>query len=86
MLDIGAKGFAKELIEILLQYSNQGEIFFYDDVNEYEKPYLFDKFRILTTLDEAEDLFKKGDKRFVLGVGNPNIRKLLADKFTEIGG
>lgn len=86
MLIIGAKGFAKEILEILKQNNDLGDLCFFDDVNDDVQGSLFNQFPILKTIDEAEHYFKTVDNRFTIGIGNPRLRKLLFEKFMKIGG
>ncbi len=87
MLIIGAKGMAKELLEILSIEMNlkNDEIVFYDDINP-EKKLLYDKFKIITNIQTASKYFKTVDKKFTLGLGNPQLRKKMAEKFIALGG
>ena len=86
MLIIGAKGFAKEVLEIVHQLDELNELVFYDDVNKDLPALLFSRFPILKPLEEATKYFKNTDKRFTIGIGNPILRKKLYDKFTQLGG
>jgi sugar O-acyltransferase (sialic acid O-acetyltransferase NeuD family) len=84
MIIIGARGQAKEVFDMLPDEFLSGDLFFYDDINTYDHPYLFN-IRIVRSLEEAKDLFLK-DNRFILGIGGPANRKNLFEKFTWIGG
>jgi len=86
MLIVGAKGFAKELLEIILQGNFGAEIIFYDDISEDLPKLLFDKYPILRNEDEAKFYLETSDERFALGVGNPNMRYRLCEKFIALGG
>lgn len=86
MLIVGAKGFAKEILEILHQNGNIDNIAFFDDVNEDIGDLLFKKFPILNSIDKAKFFFNKNGKEFTLGIGNPKLRYKLYKKFTGIGG
>ena len=86
MLIIGAKGFAKEVLEILHQNGQTENLCFYDDVNDDLPEKLFGQFPILRTIEEAETYFSQTSNQFVLGIGNPFLRKKLCDKFESIGG
>ena len=87
MLIVGAKGFAKEILEVLHQLKNIENIVFYDDVNKYmHEEKIFNFFPILKTLSEAEHYFKKNGNNFTIGIGNPVLRKSLKEKFENIGG
>ena len=86
MLIIGAKGFAKEVLEVLFQNNDVSKIAFFDDVNDDVSDKLYNQFEVLKTLDEAEDYFKSVSSNFTIGIGNPVLRKILFDKFTLLGG
>lgn len=86
MLIVGAKGFAKEVLEILYQLNSVNDVVFYDDVNKDSPEILFKSFKILKNIDEASSYLKLNDKKFNIGVGNPLIRKALTSKFESIGG
>ena len=86
MLIIGAKGFAKEVLEVLHQLNQLEGLAFYDDVNEEVSGNLYNKFPILKNADDASNYFKTIDNRFTLGIGNPILRKKLCDDFISKGG
>ncbi len=86
MIIIGAKGFAKEVLEILHKAGNVENLVFYDDVNADLTGRLFDTFPILKSFEEAKHYFDTIDNRFTIGIGNPILRKKIYDKFTSIGG
>lgn len=86
MLIIGAKGFAREVLEILAQNQILGDVCFYDDINDDVPDLLFDEFKILKSIDQAQHLFQTKDNRFTLGIGNPVFRHSLYEKFFNIGG
>ena len=58
MLIIGAKGFAKEILEVLHINDNLSNIAFYDDVNDYQIYKLYNQFDILKNSEEASLFFK----------------------------
>jgi sugar O-acyltransferase (sialic acid O-acetyltransferase NeuD family) len=86
MLIVGAKGFAKEVLEVLHQLNQLENIVFYDDVNTDTPTLLYGQFPILKSISEAENYFKTTDNQFTIGIGNPVLRKKLCDKFIAIGG
>lgn len=86
MLIIGAKGFAKEVLEIFHQNNDVNTIAFYDDVSDDLPKKLYDRFPVLTNEAAAESYFKETDNRFTIGIGNPVLRKKMATKFTNLGG
>ena len=86
MLIVGAKGFAKELMQLLL-YNNEAEnAVFFDDVTADIPNVLFRKFAVLKNEGQAREYFANVDNRFCLGLGNPMLRSKLATKFRNWGG
>lgn len=86
MLIIGAKGFAKEVLEVVSQLNQLDNLAFYDDVNDDVSGTLYNRFPILKTIEETTNYFKTIDNRFTIGIGNPILRKKLYNKFTALGG
>lgn len=86
MLVVGAKGFAKEVLNILLLNDELENLVFFDDVNLNEPNLLFDQFPILRTMDQAKQYLSETDNRFTLGVGFPHVRYQLYHKFIALGG
>jgi sugar O-acyltransferase (sialic acid O-acetyltransferase NeuD family) len=86
MLIVGAKGFAKEVLEVLYQNKQTDNLVFYDDVNDESQEDLYGQFKILKNTDEAVTYFKIIDNRFTIGIGNPVLRKKLFEKFKALGG
>lgn len=86
MLIVGAKGFAKELLEVICQNNLNEEIVFYDDISNDLPDLLFERYRIIRDKDSASEYLNKIDNRFALGVSNPQLRKVFFEKFTELGG
>lgn len=86
MLIAGAKGFAKEVLEIVHQKGELDRLVFYDDVNDYSEALLYDRFPILQNVEQAVDYFGTVDQRFTIGIGNPALRTKLSEKFINAGG
>lgn len=87
MLIIGAKGFAKEVLEVLDQNGRaEGNIAFYDDISKDLPTHLFEKFPILRSEEEVLKYFEANDRDFAIGVGNPVLRYQLAARFEALGG
>ncbi|WP_348810488.1 acetyltransferase [Flavobacterium maritimum] len=86
MLIVGAKGFAKEVLEVVHQLNQLDHLVFYDDVNDDTPENLFGQFPVLKTLEAASDYFKRTDNRFTIGIGNPVLRKKMYDVFSALGG
>lgn len=83
MLILGAKGHAKEVLDVIRQQDEQCELFFFDDVSADLPDRLFGRYTIVRTLEEARKVLSR-DSRFALGVGNPFARYLLARKFLAL--
>lgn len=86
MLIIGARGFAKELLDVFIDSKISDTLCFYDDINQIEDEFLFEKYPILNSLEKAKLLFSNENNGFCLGLGNPMLRKKMVDKFEAIGG
>jgi len=87
MLVIGAKGFAKEILEVLHQLKMTEGTVFYDDVNDFlPEDKVHDLFPILKKMSEARNYFSTHDSKFTIGIGNPILRKKIKDQFENIGG
>ena len=88
MLIIGAKGFAKEVLEIVYQDKNDltENLVFFDDVTVDGPTLLYNTYPILKTREAATNYLKTVDKRFVLGIGNPFLRFKLTSIFENLGG
>ncbi|MFA9189943.1 acetyltransferase [Flavobacterium sp. FZUC8N2.13] len=86
MLIVGAKGFAKEVLEIIYQNGANEKICFYDDVSHDSPTMLYSKFRVLKSELEAKIYFKESGSQFTLGIGNPKLRFKLFEKFEALGG
>ncbi|MDD5151331.1 MAG: acetyltransferase [Flavobacterium sp.] len=86
MLIIGAKGFAKEVLEVFHQLNELDNIAFYDDVNADSGDLLYGLFPILKSENEVKDFFYKYGNDFTIGIGNPQLRYILMKKFISLGG
>tara|TARA_R110002167_G_scaffold58527_1_gene165789 strand:+ start:7814 stop:8467 length:654 start_codon:yes stop_codon:yes gene_type:complete len=86
MLIVGAKGFAKEILEIVHQNNHLENLVFYDDVSDDLPKILYNKFPVFTNLKQVKTFFNTIDNRFTLGLGNPILRKKLSIKFISEGG
>lgn len=86
MLVIGAGGFATELTDLLVANHPMEELVFYDDVSQPTPALFLNRFPVLGNFEAAQAYFQKGDRRFVLGLGNPAARRALCEKFLSAGG
>ena len=85
MLIIGAKGLAKEVLQIFHQQNELANLFFYDDLSADLPDLLYGKFAILRNMEQVAKLFAT-DNRFSIGLGNPLLRKKMYEQFTLAGG
>jgi sugar O-acyltransferase (sialic acid O-acetyltransferase NeuD family) len=85
MLVAGANGFAKQLLDVLLQNNIQEELIFFDDVTVPAPVKLLDRYPVINNITEAAELFKTNPS-FVLGVGTPGARNKLFEVLSKIGG
>lgn len=86
MLIVGAKGFAKEVLEVLWQFSKSQEIAFFDDLSQDLPDQLFNRFKILKSTEEVKSYFDTCGPQFTIGIGNPQLRFKLYTKLLDIGG
>lgn len=84
MLIVGAKGFAKEVLEILIQNDYSEPIYFFDNVSSDIPTQQFG-FSILKSLDEVKGVLGN-NFNFTLGLGEPNLRRNLHEVFISLGG
>lgn len=86
MLIIGAKGFAKEVLQIFHDLKLLYNVAFYDDINKDIGELLFNEFPILRNLNDINSFFQKNGFDFTIGIGNPYLRYELFKKISNIGG
>ena len=86
MLVIGAKGFAKEVLEILYQMNDLEDLVFYDDISIDMPKLLYNKFQIIKNFEEAKKYVNDIDKRFTIAIGNTTVRKEFYNKFSILEG
>lgn len=86
MLIVGAKGFAKEVLEVCYQLQEVDDLAFFDDVNADAPDFLYNKYPVLKSLEAVAQYFKAVNVAFTIGIGNPVLRKKLANQFEAMGG
>ena len=74
MIIIGAKGFAKEVCEVLLQQNYSGQIAFFDNVSTDLPEHLFERFPVIRNIEKVQSYMQLHGNGFVIGVGNPIVR------------
>lgn len=83
MLIAGAGGHAREIIDIL-GILKEDNIFLYENVINNTRFDVFG-FKVLNSEEDLRQLFRQ-DARCVLGVGNPYLRKTMANVLQSFGG
>ncbi len=86
ILIVGAKGFAKELLETVLQNDPYANVTLFDDLSDDLPTKLFDKYPIIRTKDAVREYFENVDRSFALGIGSPRLRERFFAEFVELGG
>jgi sugar O-acyltransferase (sialic acid O-acetyltransferase NeuD family) len=87
MVIVGAKGFAKEVLEIFSQRNALDNLYFFDNLSPDSPDKLYGRFPILQDLDDVVRVFQEtGDNRYALGLGNPVYRHNLHQLFARAGG
>lgn len=74
MLIVGAKGLAKEVVEIIHKTDSFERVVFYDDLKENTETKFLKLFQIVKSIGELK-LELEQDNRFTLAIGNPLVRK-----------
>lgn len=84
---MGAKGHGIEVLDVLLTNGYKKEIFFFDNVTQYPKDYLIqDKYSVIRTIQDLQIHFSTKTNYAVLGIGNPFVRRKLAELIVFSGG
>lgn len=86
MIIIGAKGFAKEVLDVCHELGKTEDLVFYDDLSIKLPEQLFGQFDILRNENQVKNHFEKYGPSFVLGIGSPTLRKKMTDVFEAWGG
>jgi sugar O-acyltransferase (sialic acid O-acetyltransferase NeuD family) len=86
MVIIGAKGFAKELLEVFHQLGQTENLAFFDNISNDLPEKLFEQYEILKTENEVKTHFDHFGNEFALGIGNPTLRLSLVKTFSSWGG
>jgi sugar O-acyltransferase (sialic acid O-acetyltransferase NeuD family) len=84
MLVIGAKGHAKELLDILEKNNMSESLFFFDDTGVNIETDLYGKYPILRSIEEVKR-WDASNKIFALGIGNPKVRFRMTNLFKNLG-
>lgn len=85
MLIAGARRHAKEILELFHRNNETEGLYFFDDITPEIEDKLYGIYPILRDMPSVNTLFKS-DRRFVLGLGTPGLRYILAQKLSDQGG
>lgn len=85
MIIVGAKGLAKEVLQIIEDNHQISDLLFFDDVNKNDSHSVYNTYSILRSDQEVKDHFVT-DNQFALGLGNPRLRQKLCARFEKLGG
>lgn len=85
MLIGGARGHAKEVLQIIIRKNINENICFFDDISADTTSKMYNKYPIFRTLEAAEQ-YLKNEPEFVLAIGNSVLREKLSKKLIDIGG
>jgi sugar O-acyltransferase (sialic acid O-acetyltransferase NeuD family) len=86
MVIIGAKGLAKELLQVLHENGDLDGLCFFDDISPEIPDRLYGRFPVIRSFDELANHFKTRSPEFALGVGGPSRRRDLSEKAEKGGG
>ncbi len=86
MVIIGAKGFAKEILQVLHHNAKTANIAFFDNINENAPSLLYSVFPVLRSYDELKQYFISNGSDFILGVGGAKTRASLYETVSLLGG
>lgn len=84
MLIAGAKGFAKQMLEVIDALQLKEEICFFDDYDASLTRFF--EYQVLKNEAELLHFFQQHGNSFSLGVGNPKTRFLVYKKLADMGG
>jgi sugar O-acyltransferase (sialic acid O-acetyltransferase NeuD family) len=85
MMILGAKGHALEILDVLLNNNAEEKICFFDDYSSETDSKTIAGYPIIRNKEELADFFLS-EKQFILGTGNPAVRKKLFQQGMDAGG
>lgn len=83
MLIIGAGGFAVQISDVLEQLGETSRAYFDDTPNA--RTHIFESFPIFKTIEQIAGYIGSADDRFVLGTGNPKLRRRFYGELMSLG-
>lgn len=85
MIIIGAKGFAKQLVEIFFERGQSRGLYFFDNVSNDVPDQVFG-LPVLRNIEAVKNVFADVSPEFCLGIGTPQHRRNLRKIFEDAGG
>lgn len=86
MVILGAKGHAKEILQIIPDKIKKSIVFF-DNVSGYDdSELLYHQFRIINNFNDLEAYFKSNNPIFCTGIGSTIVKSELVKKIESLGG
>lgn len=82
MIVAGAGGHAIELLDILISKVQTQDLYFFDNLTDKSEVM---GYPVLKSWDAAQNILKT-DPQFMLGTGNPEVRNMFYDRFSQLGG
>ena len=85
MVVAGAKGLAKELIEVFRELNYLEDLTFYDNISIDEDQRFLDLFPIIKTEEQLLKALAK-DNRFTIAIGDTHARRNMYNTISSLGG
>lgn len=85
MIVIGAKGHAKEVLDIVETPYKNKELYFFDNITNYSASETFNGYKLIKDIEHAAKILKN-NKEFSLALGGTLIREKLFKLFVQMGG
>lgn len=86
MIIAGAKGFASEVTDVVLEQVHKDDLFFFDNHSTEREEKKFGLYPVLHTIEILKDFLSGSDKRFIIGSGSCRSREVLYNILNENGG
>lgn len=86
MIIIGAKGFAFEIADSLLELDSTCSLIFYDDMSKDLSKLFSKKYRLISTMEELLEVLASTDSQYTIGFGGSGRRFEMFNKLTNSRG
>ena len=85
MLIAGAGGLGLEMLGLIVNQDREETVSFFDQGEDIPS-LLYDKYPVLSELEEVKTFFQENSASFIVAVGQPRMRKKLTDQLENSGG